>query len=412
MHKIKLQGEIDSWGYARYLLEYDLRQVPEGEPVVLEIDSLGGDVMEAISISNMLMERGNVTAHIVGFVASAATWLCYGCDKVIINDDCAYLIHKCSSYIDAWGMMNADELDALIEKLKSEKKSNEAIDLIIAQKYAKHSKGKLDVKGALKLMKEERWMLPEEALSLGLVDEVSEEHVLAKSNYAARLHVMNSMQGMPKLPEKFMEKDGRTERREPDGDGQPVVPQDEKKSFVQRVKEALTELFGGSVAMLARTADSGTTVLPEVEYASTEEESVVNQKIEVIMNKKYQTVNQFLAVEGIEEQDGCLLVPADDMQKIDDRLQAADGLQQNVDTLTTERDQARQSLADLEATIDALSPEIAGKANLAEKLDAIKDLLAKVTNVTTEVHAQNEGNGHKEETYASDPVNKVVQAYR
>ena len=399
MHKIKLQGEIDSWGYARYLLEYDLRQVPEGEPVVLEIDSLGGDVMEAISISNMLMERGNVTAHIVGFVASAATWLCYGCDKVIINDDCAYLIHKCSSYIDAWGMMNADELDALIEKLKSEKKSNEAIDLIIAQKYAKHSKGKLDVKAALKLMKEERWMLPEEALSLGLVDEVSEEHVLAKSNYAARLHVMNSMPGMPKLPERF---------KLHDPDDTPVETVDEKKSFVQRVKEALTELFGGSVAMLARTADSGTTVLPEV----TEEESVVNQKIEVTMNKKYQTVNQFLAVEGIEEQDGRLLVPADDMQKIDDRLQAADGLQQNVDTLTTERDQARQSLADMEATIDALSPEIAGKANLAEKLDAIKDLLAKVTNVTTEVHAQNEGNGHQEEEFASDPINSVVQAYR
>ena len=399
MHKIKLQGEIDSWGYARYLLEYDLRQVPEGEPVVLEIDSLGGDVMEAISISNMLMERGNVTAHIVGFVASAATWLRYGCDKVIINDDCAYLIHKCSSYIDAWGMMNADELDALIEKLKSEKKSNEAIDLIIAQKYAKHSKGKLDVKAALKLMKEERWMLPEEALSLGLVDEVSEEHVLAKSNYAARLHVMNSMPGMPKLPERF---------KLHDPDDTPVETVDEKKSFVQRVKEALTELFGGSVAMLARTADSGTTVLPEV----TEEESVVNQKIEVTMNKKYQTVNQFLAVEGIEEQDGRLLVPADDMQKIDDRLQAADGLQQNVDTLTTERDQARQSLADMEATIDALSPEIAGKANLAEKLDAIKDLLAKVTNVTTEVHAQNEGNGHQEEEFASDPINSVVQAYR
>ena len=100
------------------------------------------------------------------------------------------------------------------------------------------------------------------------------------------------------------------------------------------------------------------------------------------------------------------------MQKIDDRLQAADGLQQTVDTLTTERDQARQSLADMEATIDALSPEIAGKANLAEKLDAIKDLLAKVTNVTTEVHAQNEGNGHQEEEFASDPINSVVQAYR
>ena len=66
----------------------------------------------------------------------------------------------------------------------------------------------------------------------------------------------------------------------------------------------------------------------------------------------------------------------------------------------------------MEATIDALSSEIAGKANLAEKLDAIKDLLAKMTNVATEVHAQNEGDGHQEEEFVSDPINSVVQAYR
>ena len=187
MHKIKLNREIDSWGYARYLLEYDLSQVPEGEPVVLEVDSLGGDVMEALSISNMLQERGNLTAHIVGFCASAATWLCYACDRVVINDDCAFLIHKCSSYVDAWGMMNSDEIDQLIEKLKSEKKSNEAIDLIIANKYVKHAAGKSDMKSIMKLMHEERWILPSEALELGLVDEVSEDQLLSKTNMAARL---------------------------------------------------------------------------------------------------------------------------------------------------------------------------------------------------------------------------------
>lgn len=73
MHIIKLNREIDSWGYARYLLEYELSQVEDGEPIELQVDSLGGDVMEAITISNMLRERGNVTAHIVGFCASAAT---------------------------------------------------------------------------------------------------------------------------------------------------------------------------------------------------------------------------------------------------------------------------------------------------------------------------------------------------
>ena len=46
MNKVKLIGEIDSWGYTRYCLEYDLSQFPSEEPVMLEVDSLGGDVME------------------------------------------------------------------------------------------------------------------------------------------------------------------------------------------------------------------------------------------------------------------------------------------------------------------------------------------------------------------------------
>lgn len=364
----------------RYSLEYNLAQVPEDEPVTLEVDSLGGDVMEAISISNTLKERGNVTAHIVGFCASAATWLVYGCNKVILNDDCAFLVHKCSSYIDAWGMMNADELDALIEKLKSEKKSNEAIDLIIAQKYAKHSGGKLDVKSALKLMKEERWMLPEEALALGLVDEISEEHVLAKTDYAARLHVINSMSNMPKLPERFLDPDAHNE------------PTDEKKGFVQKVKEALTEIFGGSIKMVADVA----TIKP------------VEVKPEIKMNKEFVKVNEILNVEALEESEGRISLSVENVKAINDKLAELTTL---LDTLKAEKQTADDSLAAAETAINSISEEVACMDTMEDKVNAIKDALDKVTNVTTEVHAQNEGNGHEEEV-AIDPVNAYVAQYK
>jgi len=391
MHIIKLNREIDSWGYARYLLEYELSQVEDGEPIELQVDSLGGDVMEAITISNMLRERGNVTAHIVGFCASAATWLCYGCDRVVINDDCAFLIHKCSAYIDAWGYMTAEELDQLIDKLKSEKKSNDAIDLIIANKYAKHSAGKLDIKAALKLMQENRWMLPEEALSLGLVDEVLEDHVMAKTNLAARMHVMNSMADLPRLPEKF----------QPSANAAAIATAastaaDEQKAqeytFLGALKKVLTDFFGGAVK-----------AVDNCHCQIVEEETQTHFS----MNENYTTVNQLLQTEGLEENEGRIMLTAEQMQTINDRLTDAANLDSQVTSLTGERDQARTDLQDALSRIDALSDDIAAIDTIEGKVNAIRELLDRATGNDT--HALLEGNGHGDA--ASDPVNQVAAAY-
>ena len=397
MYKVKLQGEIDGWGFARHSLSYDLSQAPEGEQVVLEVDSLGGDVMEAISISNMLKERGNITAHIVGFCASAATWLVYGCDKVVINDDCAFLIHKCSSYVDAWGLMNADELDALIEKLKSEKKSNEAIDLIIAQKYVNHSKGKMDMKGALKLMREERWMLPTEALDLGLVDEVSEEHAITATNLAARCHVVNAMKTLPELPEGFFaakpqpKENGAEVLEEPEvAANEAGAPAEERRSIVQRLRDALTEIFGGSVAM----------VEPETPAVS---------------NGSFSVINALLGVEGVEDRNGMITLNAAQLGVIEQRLTdlsgQVDALTQERDTLTHERDTAVTNLADAIGSIDSISEAIASIEGVEAKAAAIKDALSKAAGCSTENHSVNKGDGHAEDVIL-DSVNSLVAQYR
>lgn len=396
MYTIKFNREIDSWGYARYLLEYDLSEAPEGETIELQVDSLGGDVGEAITISNMLHERGNVIAHIVGFCASAATWLCYGCDKVIINDDCAFLIHKCSSYIDAWGLMNAEEIEQLMEKLQSEKKSNEAIDLIIANKYAKHSGGKLDIKSALELMSENRWMLPEEALSLGLVDEVATEHILAKSNVAARMHVMNAMTDLPRLPEGFKlpampaADTAGSQTHSPQADA-PLQSQTSERSFAGTLKQVLTDFFGGAVKRLDNR---------HVE--------IVNEPTtSIVMNKDYKTVNQLLQADGLEENEGRIMLTAEQMQAVENRLTEGAGLSTQVDALTVERDEARTQLSDAVAAIDAISADIAAMENLADKITAIRDLIDKTTG--GETHAQLEGNG--QESAACDPINQIAASY-
>ena len=377
MNKVKLIGEIDSWGYTRYCLEYDLSQFPSEEPVMLEVDSLGGDVMEAISISNMLRERGNVTAHIVGFCASAATWLCYACDKVILNSDCAFLIHKCSSYVDAWGRMNADELDTLIASLQSEKKSNEAIDLIIAQKYINHSGGKLSLSQVLDLMKEARWMTPEEVLELGLVDEISEEKVLTKTNMASRLHVMNSMSDLPKLPERFL-------------------AQRENPTVMQSIKSTLTDIFGGSVAQAA----------PPEPVRPVDEEPIIDIK----MNKTFTQINSLLQTEGLEENDGRIVMTAEQVDALNNRLAELDTMNEANATLTAECDSARSELSAAETVINSISDEIASLEGIEAKVNAIKDTLSKVTGAT-ETHATLEGDGRADEV-CLDPVNSMVAQYR
>lgn len=364
MHIVKLHGSIDSWGYARWQLQYDLDQVPEGEPVILEVDSLGGDVKEALSISNIISARGQVTAHIVGFCASAATWLCYAADKVVINDDCAFLIHKCSSLIDEWGMKNADEIDDLIERLKSEKKSNEAIDLLIAQKYVKHADGKITLKDTLKLMKENRWILPEEALSLGLVDEVSTEHTIV--NAAARRFVMNSA-GLPPMPVRQA----------------PAEPA--RKSIAQQIRDVLTDFFGGR---------------PSVES---------EQPVNVIMHEEFTTVNQLLNRERLEEHDGHILLTVDEVRMLNERLAAAEGLPEQVATLTTERDNALNEATATVAAIDGISEEVASMGTIEEKVGAIKNALSKAAGCATDTHPMVEGDGH---AGCNDPANSYIQQYK
>ena len=243
-------------------------------------------------------------------------------------------------------------------------------------------------------------MLPEEALELGLVDEVSTEHVLAKTNMAARLHVMNKID-LPPLPEKFRRgaETGVGDCQSPETAKKSQSPETAKKSIGQMVKDALKEFFGGAVANIAPAEpvkpveDSETTKLPNSQ----------------IMHEEFTLVNGLLGCDHLEETDGRITLTVDDMKTLNDHLGTLDALRTNIDTLTTERDTARQELTDATTLIDGISDDIAALGTIAEKVTAIKDVLSKAAGCTTENHAENEGNGH---AVATDPVNRLVQPYR
>lgn len=169
---INFKGVLDSYGYLTSDLRYQLSKAA-GKPVLLVVNSLGGDVNQGLIVSKMIEEHGDVIVRFIGCNASASTWMVYGAKSIEIAEDSFFLIHQCSNAIFVYKSMKVKDLDDKIKELQSLKKSQEAFNLIIAKKYFERaeSKGKT-FEDICKLMEEERWLTASEAAEWGLVDTV------------------------------------------------------------------------------------------------------------------------------------------------------------------------------------------------------------------------------------------------
>lgn len=352
---VKLVGEIDAWGYMTYSIQHQLAEF-DGQDVELQIDSLGGSVTEAKTIQNAIKSHnGEVTAHIVGFSASAATWVATACKKVVMNSDCLLLVHQASNVIDILQYANADDLEKIISDLEKNKKDNEAFDLTIANMYVKHSAGKLTVESALKLMKEAKWLTPEECLNNGLIDSIDEESKMQLVNMAETMKLINSG-ALPKLPKKF-----RSEQK--------------KNSLADTLKEVLTNFFGGAVANV-----NGIQAL-----------QIQNNQI-VKMNKSFVKVNALLNVEGIEEAEGKVSLSVENITTLENALKAnEEKLNEKVNAIT------------------ALEGE---KANLQKELDDAKALINKLNSQPEQPKTQGEEQGKVNEKFADIAHDEVDKYFK
>jgi ATP-dependent protease ClpP protease subunit len=126
----------------------------------VRINSPGGAVFEAIAIYNALVSHSaTINVYVDSLAASAASVVAMAGDKITMMVGSQLMIH------DAMGveMGNAAELRAFADFL--DKQSDN-----IASIYAEKSGG--DAKDFRALMLAETWMFPEEAVELGLADEV------------------------------------------------------------------------------------------------------------------------------------------------------------------------------------------------------------------------------------------------
>ncbi len=131
-----------------------------GADVTIHLDSQGGSVSDGLAMYNAIMQHeGEVTIHIDTIAASIATVIACAADKVVINSNAKYMIHRCWTV----AMGNCKDFRSTADVM-------ELMDKDIAASYSERTgKGEAEL---LAMMDAETWMDAEEALAQGFVDSV------------------------------------------------------------------------------------------------------------------------------------------------------------------------------------------------------------------------------------------------
>lgn len=315
-NRIEINGTIDRWGYGSNYFRWQLKDCEEG-PITVSVNSYGGDVNEALAIGNQIAERGNVTVEYVAFNASAATLLGLYAQKTTINSDALFMIHKTSVWVDTWGQMNEDQIDQAIDDLKAQKELASATTLQLAKCYSEKS-GKT-VADILTMMKDARWLTPQEALDVGFVDEIIESKCKKKQKVSNCIAALFASNGTP-LPEDRI------------GD-----EESEPKNFS---KELIEDIAKGVKSILFK-----------------------NSKNEPTMDKQFTHLNQVLNIEGFDIQNNTVTLTFGQLTALNTAMKEAEQTKTEHSTVLDE--------------LNALDETVKDAKTKDEKLTAVKNLLNK-----------------------------------
>lgn len=134
----------------------------DGEDIMVEINSPGGDVFAGFEIYNMLRaHKGKVTCRVVGNAASAASIVAMAADPgaLIMCEVSMMMIHN------PWTCVGGDA-----EALREQADVLDMIREVMVSAYMHRFNGTEEA--LITLLDEESWLTPQRALSLGLCDEI------------------------------------------------------------------------------------------------------------------------------------------------------------------------------------------------------------------------------------------------
>lgn len=204
--RLNLSGEVisDEWAeiYRWYGIKTgyyypggvraELENLPAGEELVLEINSIGGDVDAAAEIYSVVQALKNPTrAEIQSLAASAASYLCLACDHVAIALPAQMMIHCASMQMDG-NKFAYQWAEGVLEKQ----------DLSILDTYCRKC-GEDKREKLRELMEEETFLTATECLELGLVDSIIGQEQAAEGEPLRMVAAMfnNTVRAMRTLPD-------------------------------------------------------------------------------------------------------------------------------------------------------------------------------------------------------------------
>lgn len=160
--EVYVYGEIGGWGITANQFIQDLKAVDDGvSPVVVAFNTNGGDLFEGLAIHNALSRLGErCTGRVDALAASAGSVAVCGAHRVVMASNAILMIHNPYT----WAGGDAEELRRVADVL------DQAFEVIIAAYKAKAPD--IDEAELRRMVNDETWLTAQEALELGLADEV------------------------------------------------------------------------------------------------------------------------------------------------------------------------------------------------------------------------------------------------
>ena len=177
-----------------------LDAAPDGEELVLEINSFGGSVWAGNEIYSVLMAANRPTrAEIQSVAASAASYLCLACNSVWMSPVAQMMMHLPAT------STRGDRND--------HKGSIHFLDSVaegILNAYEEKSAGKKTRDELARMMNSTSWLSAQEALDAGLID-----GILARDATGNVLNSAGDLLGMPDVTELRAKYQAQTANPEP-----------------------------------------------------------------------------------------------------------------------------------------------------------------------------------------------------
>jgi len=221
------ESDVSSYGIVRQL--QDLKQ----SNIKVHINSYGGEVAEGLAIFNALKNsEKKVTTVCDGFACSAASVIFMAGDERIMNAASLLMIHN------AWTCVSGDANDL--------RKAADDIETITqASVEAYKLRCTISEEEIKRLMNEESWILPADAVSMGfatVIEDVLETETAKQSAFPAIMYALTSARS-EKSEEAEAEAEAEPETEETHSDPDPEAEEQPEPETKESARRSMLDVF-------------------------------------------------------------------------------------------------------------------------------------------------------------------------